>query len=170
MLSIEIPNSVTEIKGGACGNCTGLVSIKIPNGVTTIELSEFYGCTSLTSIEIPNSVTSIGEYAFSGCDGLKDVYCYAEHVPETANSTFANVKLENATLHVPASALDAYKIQNPWSSFKNIIALTEEETKIKEPPSDFPSMGREIFNLNGQRITTLQKGLNIVDGKKFWIK
>jgi hypothetical protein len=27
-----------------------------------------------------------------------------------------------------------------------------------------------LFNLQGQRINTLQKGLNIVDGKKVWVK
>ena len=27
-----------------------------------------------------------------------------------------------------------------------------------------------IFNLQGQRIKGLQKGLNIVDGKKVWVK
>ena len=28
----------------------------------------------------------------------------------------------------------------------------------------------EIFNLQGLRINGLQKGLNIVDGKKVWVK
>ena len=30
--------------------------------------------------------------------------------------------------------------------------------------------GGALFNLQGQRINTLQKGLNIVDGKKVWVK
>ena len=78
--------------------------------------------------------------------------------------------IEHATLHVPANLVDSYKQTFPWNMFGNIVALTEEETKIKETPSDFPSMGREIVNLNGQRITTLQKGVNIVDGKKVFLK
>ncbi|MBO4564342.1 MAG: leucine-rich repeat domain-containing protein, partial [Bacteroidaceae bacterium] len=78
--------------------------------------------------------------------------------------------IEHATLHVPAYLVESYKQTFPWNMFGNIVALTEEETKIKETPSDSPSMGREIVNLNGQRITTLQKGLNIVDGKKVFLK
>ena len=41
---------------------------------------------------------------------------------------------------------------------------------IEETLSDSPSMGRGIFNLQGQRINGLQKGLNIQDGKKVWVK
>ena len=43
-------------------------------------------------------------------------------------------------------------------------------TGIEGTPSDSPSMGRGIYNLQGQRISTLQKGLNIVDGKKVMVK
>ena len=44
---------------------------------------------------------------------------------------------------------------------------------IEEILSDSSSMGRGIdgfFNLNGQRQQGLQRGLNIVDGKKIWVR
>ena len=68
-----IPNSVTNIGGGAFDCCTGLTSITIPNSVTSIGDNAFFGCSGLTSITIPNSVTSIGDYAFSGCTGLTSI-------------------------------------------------------------------------------------------------
>ena len=77
--------------------------------------------------------------------------------------------IEHASLHVPANLVDSYKQTFPWNMFGNIVALTEEETKIQQPLSPLPQ-GGEIYNLQGQRINTLQKGLNIVDGKKVWVK
>ena len=77
--------------------------------------------------------------------------------------------IEHATLHVPADLVVSYKQTFPWNMFGNIVALTEEETRI-QTPSDSPFMGRGIFNLQGQRFNGLQKGLNIVDGKKLMVK
>jgi hypothetical protein len=66
LVSITIPNSVTEIGWGAFAICTSLTSVTIPNSVTAIGNYAFYNCTSLASVTIPNSVTTIGERAFAG--------------------------------------------------------------------------------------------------------
>lgn len=80
--SIEIPASVTELKGvsespgwGAFRNCTNLESVTFAEGsqLTTIGVYAFDGCTALTDIEIPFSVTSIGDYAFNGCTSLTSI-------------------------------------------------------------------------------------------------
>ena len=59
-------------------------------------------------------------------------------------------------------------IENSQEVFTGMFDTTA--TAIEETPSDSPSMGRGIFNLQGQRIETMQKGLNIVDGKKVWVR
>ncbi len=64
--SVNIPNGVTSILGGAFYDCTSLTSITIPDSVKSIGGGAFRNCTSLASITIPDSVTSIGSYAFSG--------------------------------------------------------------------------------------------------------
>ena len=80
--------------------------------------------------------------------------------------------IEHATLHVPAPLVESYKQTFPWNMFGNIVALTEEEMAdgIEEIVNGKLSNSKSIYTLQGQRIKTLQKGLNIVDGKKILIK
>ena len=144
--SVTIPNSVTSIGRGAFGGCSGLTSIMIGNSVTSIGDDAFKGCSSLTSITIPNSMTSIGWGTFSGCSSLTsitigsgitiiysfafekcpeltDVTCLAESVPNTYYNAFSSSPINNATLHVPEKAIDAYKTTYPWNIFKSIVGL-----------------------------------------------
>ena len=51
--------------------------------------------------------------------------------------------------------------------------VIDEDTAIREIENDTAnsnSANGKRYNLQGQRITTLQRGLNIVDGKKIWVK
>ena len=102
-----------------------MTSVTIPNSVTSIGDWAFSECSGLTSVTIPNSVTSIGDWAFDCCDNLKNVYCYSEEVPSTNVWIFNGTYIENATLHVPASAIEAYKTTAPWSGFGTIKAIEE---------------------------------------------
>ena len=83
---------------------------------------KYYGCSSLTSVTIPNSVTSIGNGAFKNCVNIENFYCYAEEVPSAGYGAFDGFS-KNATLYVPASAIEAYKTTEPWSSFGTIKAI-----------------------------------------------
>ena len=125
LTSIAIPNSITSIGESAFEGCSGLTSVTIPNSVTSIGDWAFSECSGLTSVTIPNSVTSIGDYAFNSCSNLENVYCYAEEVPSTSVYAFYNSDIEKATLHVPASAIEAYKTTAPWSGFGTIKAIEE---------------------------------------------
>ena len=127
LTSIAIPNSITSIGESAFEGCSGLTSVTIPNSVTSIGDWAFSECSGLTSVTIPNSVTSIGDYAFNSCSNLENVYCYAEEVPSTSVYAFYNSDIEKATLHVPASAIEAYKTTAPWSGFGTIKAIEETE-------------------------------------------
>ncbi|OYP56232.1 hypothetical protein CIK99_09795 [Prevotella sp. P5-92] len=123
LTSVTIPNSVTSIGSSAFAYCSSLTSVTIPNSVTSIGDWAFSECSGLTSVTIPNSVTSIGDWAFDCCDNLKNVYCYSEEVPSTNVWIFDGTYIENATLHVPASAINAYKTTKPWSGFGTIKAI-----------------------------------------------
>lgn len=145
LTSITIPNSVTSIGNFAFEGCTRLTSvtigsgvrsigewafcgcrmtsITIPNSVKSIAKSAFGGCTKVTSVTIGSGVTSIGSSAFSAYNRLTDVYCFAENVPETNGDAFWDSSISSATLHVPASSVDAYKAAEPWKYFKSIVAI-----------------------------------------------
>ena len=67
LLSINIPNTVTEIKDLAFQSCESLPSITLPSGLLTIGDGAFVDCKKLNGISIPEYVTSIGEEAFFNC-------------------------------------------------------------------------------------------------------
>ena len=121
-----IPNSVTSIGCGAFYGCSGLTSIVIPNSVMWLELWAFCSCSGLTSVTIGNSVQSIGHEAFRFCSNLTSVTCVATSVPSTYNNAFDDIPQSDATLYVPASALDSYKATVPWSGFGSIVPIGDE--------------------------------------------
>ena len=117
---------------------------------------------------IPNSVTSIDWYAFSGCKDLEHVYCFSENPPSVKTGAFKDAYIENATLHVPASSIDAYKAAEEWKGFGKIVALTEKETAIKTLTFDDKKTKNKVYTIDGKPASTLQKGVNIIrmkDGK-----
>ena len=89
--------------------------------MTSIEDKAFDGCSSLTSVVIPNSMTSIGRGAFYFCSSLTSVICYAKEVPKLGDSVFEFVPQSEATLYVPASALEAYKAAVELKNFGTIL-------------------------------------------------
>ena len=72
-------------------------------------------------------MTSIGRVAFAFCTNIENVYIYAEAVPSTNYSTFSSSNITNATLYVPASAIEAYKTRSPWSDFGTIKTIEDAD-------------------------------------------
>ena len=157
LTSLVIPNSVTEIGSFAFSECSALTSLVLPNNLTTIGYCSFSACSSLPTVTIPNSVTTIGKDAFNGCNELttltigsgiktiygsafascpllKDVFCYAENVPKTENTVFDYTYIRYyGTLHVPTASVNSYRESDPWKSFKEIVAISEEAQKCLKP-------------------------------------
>lgn len=126
-----IPENVTSIGNWALAYCDNLNSIVIPESVTSIAYGAFCCCYNLTSITILGKDISIGEDAFVWCNALRDIYCYAERIPNTLRNAFGNSNIESATLHVPAVSLDAYMATTPWSNFGNIVAIDDNTPDVK---------------------------------------
>ena len=148
LTSIIIPNTVTSIGEGAFYKCLSLTSVTIPNSVTSIGREAFYGCSGLISVTIPNSVKEISYLAFSECPKLENVYCYAESFSDISDNIFKDSYIEDATLHVPSSAISYYQTTLPWSKFGTIKALedTDEETKKCETPTISFADGKLTFS------------------------
>ena len=94
------------------------------------------------------------------------MYCLAEEIPWTDiwyEGVFTDTPVESATLHVPASALEAYKTTKPWSDFGTIVPLTDDEIDAVE---DVQAAGvateTDRYDLQGHRTTAPQRGINII--------
>lgn len=146
LASVSLPDSLTSIGEGVFKNCTSLASIVIPDAVTIIGSYAFYGCTSLTNVTLPDAVTYIGMgafcnctslasivipdavtgitlYVFRGCTSLADIYSLNTTPPTCTNTyCFSNY---DATLHVPADAVDTYAAANVWKEFNTIVGDAE---------------------------------------------
>ena len=120
---VILGDKVTRIGNSAFSRFINLTTIYIPNSVTSIGEKAFYSCWNMNSVTIPESVTSIGNGAFESCYELKDVYCYAEQVPEAGTDMLDWFTYKKATLHVPATSIDAYKNANQWKRFSEIVAI-----------------------------------------------
>lgn len=73
VVSVTLPDTVTEIGYYAFYGCTALQEVTLSDGVTTIGYQAFSGCTALQEVTLPVSVTKLDYGAFSGCTTLASV-------------------------------------------------------------------------------------------------
>lgn len=93
LLSVSIPNGVTQISDGAFG-LSGIKSIDIPESVTNIGQGAFQTCKYLERISLPRKIEDIGNAAFSECSSLTSIQL-PEGLPQVPNELFmscSNIK------------------------------------------------------------------------------
>ena len=140
-------------------DCKGLSNLIIGNNVQEIGSKAFEGCNNLTKVILPRSVKYIGWAAFRNT-GLTEMYCYAEEVPETGMAVFDNTNIKDGSLYVHESEIPLYKALSPWNTFGNILAITGDDTSIKQilEAKDI----KQFFSISGQCNTAPKKGINII--------
>lgn len=122
------------------------------------------------AITIGSGVTSIGGWAFAKVNGIffsrtrsdndvLKVFCKAVTVPETANSAFDGCNIDKGVLIVPKNAVSAYQAVAPWNGFGNISSETDY-SGIEGIYLD--SINARIYNLRGNHLENLRKGVNII--------
>lgn len=168
--SMTLPATVTSIGSSGFEECTSLTSLNLNEGLETLGGSALEGCVGLTSLTIPSTVNNILLNAIKNCKGLTDVYCYAEIVPNTDDTAFDGTPTETATLHVPANAIETYKSTWPWSDFKEIVALGEEEITGIMAVKQSNDRNGDYYDLAGRKVIHPMKGVFIRNGKKIFVK
>ena len=135
---IVVKDGTTRIAGFTFWNQSNIVSIELPQTLTNIEHGAFEGCTQLSSILIPKNVAFIGCSAFAKCTGLMEVICLAPTPPiagVSANPSpsdwmFAGVDVANVRLYVPVESIELYRNADQWKDFGQILPI-ESTTSYK---------------------------------------
>lgn len=183
--NINLPSGITSIGDYAFENCSSLRNINLPSKISSIGDAAFIRCSNMTSLSISSNITSIGRSAFSDCKSLKNltiskdvtsikdialnnsynwlelesVYVAWEN-PIEAGSFFNRIKISNCTLYVPQGTKEAYANADVWKDFGNIIEYDATGIDKVTNRSDVKEISR--YSLNGQRVTSPTKGVNIV--------
>lgn len=71
--SVQLPDSLQKIGGGAFSSCRGLMEISLPEGLTSIGNHAFYGCMQIEKLVLPEGLKYLGSGAFGRCRALTEV-------------------------------------------------------------------------------------------------
>ena len=150
---------------------TKVQTVTLGESVTTINANSFDGFNALKIVYLGSNVSTIGEKAFANCGKMEDIYCYAVRYPVVESNTFENSYMDYITLHVPAKSVNQYKAHAVWGKFMAVVPIESEETNIERVTKlNGTDSNPVIYNMNGQRINSPAKGLNIIQGRKVFIK
>ena len=183
--NINLPSGITTIGTGAFWDCSNLTNVILPSALASIGAIAFANCSNLANVTLSSNITSIGYSAFSDCNSLKnltiskdvtsikDIRFYYEYDelelesvyvawenPIEAGSFFNRIKISNCTLYVPQGTKEAYANADVWKDFGNIIEYDATGIDKVTNRSDVKEISR--YSLNGQRVTSPTKGVNIV--------
>ncbi len=166
LIEISLPQTLQSIGSNAFSR-SGLKFVEIPDNVSAVGGDAFAYCDKLTTVLIGEGVKTMNQGVFYG-SAVKDAYVKALTPPSIASYLFSS----NPTIHVYASALDAY-LASPWADFGTIVGDLEDVLDGIETIEEELSQGKivdetPIYNLQGIQVTNLQPGtIYIQNGKKF---
>ena len=111
--------------------------------------------TEITSLTIPSTVKNIASGAFNGCTSINDITINALSPPTTTSSSFASAIKSAALVTVPAGTLAAYKEDEQWSQFCNLVeADSDVNTSVDHFITNNDNISLEFFNLSGVRVAS----------------
>ena len=116
---IVYADPITTIDSRLFGYYGGnVLTVTLPDSVTEIGDYAFYECGSLTSITIPRNVTYIGQWAFGYCYSLSEVHCKPLTPPYLDHHAFFDVSSE-LTIYVPY--VQTYSSNEYWRDYASIL-------------------------------------------------
>ncbi len=160
-----VGNNVTELAEYAFYGADNIKSLTIPESITQIPSQAIRGMSSLEIVILPSTITYFGFGIFVQCGSLKSIILYAEETPEYWGENLS--LFTETTLYVPEASVDTYKAHENWGKMLNIKPIGEY-SGIEKVDINNSTIDNAIYNLNGQRISSPQKGqIYINNGKKY---
>ena len=160
LTNLTLPSNLNSIGDWAFDYYSSLTSLTINSNITKLGYSVFTACNSLKNLTFSTNVTSIADLLFfNSFDNLEAVYVGWQN-PIEAGSFFNYIKISNCTLYVPQGTKEAYANADVWKDFGNIIEYDATGIDKVTNRSDVKEISR--YSLNGQRVTSPTKGVNIV--------
>lgn len=180
MNDLSLPEGLVEI-GDEAFNGWKMTSLVIPNSVTTIGKQAFEDCTELKSLVLGNSVSKIGKNAFYCNRELREIDILSEDYNYITTYEFKSC---NAVEYVNLPdtdwarkvliSLDSEYKRRYWSyetdEYGKVVKLLEIVTAIDAPNVTMDTKYKTIYDLKGNRLNHVTKGVNIVNGKKVLLR
>lgn len=172
--SVQLGSRIREIGYGAFSVCAKLSDIALPLGLLRVEENAF--CRSgLTSLTIPDSVqyigshaaayapltdvtigsgvAEIGYWAFGGNPNLKSVVVKAIVPPIAKNGGPFNEDIDDLSIYVPVTSIDAYKTEQYWNTYASqmypYVETTAELSSIDTTAYTKANVNGVVYNYDG---------------------
>lgn len=161
----NLSDDIEEIGEGAFLS-NDFKSIRLPEHLKIIGPYAFYNCRQVRQVTIPASVEYIGDYAFGGeqygltpCD--LDTLRLLSEIPPICDITWETFqfKMTNTVIVVPNGSKELY--QTAWKLSFTPVYEESEVTAIKDTKTD-GIIEKAYYSLYGRRLTSPQKGINII--------
>ena len=148
LVSLQLPDTITEIESYAFAYCEALSGIYLPENLSKLGNSSFYNCTSLTGsfddLGFPAGVKAIPAFCFSGCSGLTGELTIPDDVQYIGSSAFENCSgVEKVTVPVDYRYENESLYNAPFNGCTGVkkIIYTKGKTGIMPEGSDSSSGG-----------------------------
>jgi hypothetical protein len=167
LTKLTIGEQVTKIHYYLFSNCHNLVNIEVGENVTEIFSNAFENCSNVKKIIFGKKLLSIQYNALSGLEQLESIYVFSETPPNVGSQSLSNFVYTFADLYVPIGTKEQYKTKDFWKDFINIHEF--DPTGIIDVTGDIKTLPI-IFDINGRKLSTAKRGINIINGEKVLIK
>lgn len=184
--TLNIPETVSSIAKYAFAYAKNLKSIELPSGLTNINDSAFVfskltsvttlasnlaiakhafsNCLSLTTVDFKGAIASIGDGAFQNDKKLSTVKFVGTSIPDFGKYVFTP-KIVELKIYVPSGYVDKYKEKigkKPAVLGAKYQVLGDTTDGVLNPSFDGNVFETARYNVDGTKVTTRTKGLNII--------
>ena len=118
--------------------------------VTVIAEGAFKDNKEIKEVVIPASIEKIGDEAFAGCDNIVKIESQSATPAQLGENVFSETTLKNAEVRVSDEAAAAYKADEDWSKFENLMAAGDSYSPVAEGISNLKVEFVEDNTENGE--------------------